>query len=326
MAGAYSTFARDGIAIKPSVLRRIENNKGVVLKSFNETKTRVFPPEPVAELIDVLQDVVKYGTGTQAKLADRPVAGKTGTADEGKDIWFIGFTPDLVTAVWGGNDDNLPIPGHNVTGGVVMAKIWQTYNKAYYDTFHTPPGSFTTYDKKLAQLKYNSVSEKQEKENVAANPNNPVKEGNAEFLQPKVERIDETKEVPVVETIPTNEPKPTERLPGTRLVPEQSSAQINKPVVEPTVELVTPLPAPAEVRTKTKSLMPTSAPQIVRSSPSTSQTTLSAQTPSLSPPTLPTITPLQAPSQGMMSAPNPSNPNPHRLIPYQQKSIYRPAQ
>ena len=86
MAGAYSTFARDGIAIKPSVLRRIENNKGVVLKLFNEPKTRVFPPEPVAELLEVLQDLVKCGTGTQAKLVDRPVAGKTGTADEGKDI------------------------------------------------------------------------------------------------------------------------------------------------------------------------------------------------------------------------------------------------
>ena len=149
MAGAYSTFARNGVVIKPSVIRRIESNKGQVLEISNEPKTRVFPPEPVAELIDVLQDVVKYGTGTQAKLADRPVAGKTGTADEGKDIWFIGFTPDLVTAVWGGNDENLPISGHNVTGGVVMAKIWQQYAQAYYKTFPTPPGSFVTYDKNL---------------------------------------------------------------------------------------------------------------------------------------------------------------------------------
>lgn len=322
MAGAYSTFARDGIVIKPSVLRRIENNKGSVLEIFNEPKTRVFPPEPVAELIDVLQDVVRYGTGTQAKLADRPVAGKTGTADEGKDIWFIGFTPDLVTAVWGGNDDNLPIPGHNVTGGVVMAKIWQAYNKAYYQAFHTPPGSFTTYDKKLAQQKYNSVSQNQEKENVLSQPNQ-IKEGNADFLQPKVEKIDEPKEVPVVETIPANETKPIERLPGTRLVPEQSSAQINKPVIEPTVEPVTPLPAPAEVHTKSKILTPPLAPQIVHSS----QSTLSAQSPSLASPPQPSITPLQGPSQGVLATPtNTTDPIAHRLIPYKQRSIYRPAQ
>jgi penicillin-binding protein 1A len=142
MAAAYSTFARGGTAVTPQVLRRIEDNKGQIKEVFESRSDKVFPDEPVAELVDVLQDVVKYGTGTQAKLADRPVAGKTGTADAGKDIWFVGFTPDLVTAVWAGNDDNLPIPGTNVTGGVVMAKIWRAYNEAYYKQYPTPPGSF----------------------------------------------------------------------------------------------------------------------------------------------------------------------------------------
>ena len=63
MATAYSTFARDGVSIKPTVIRRIENNNGQVLDAFTEQKTTVFPPEPVAELVDVLQDVVKYGSG-----------------------------------------------------------------------------------------------------------------------------------------------------------------------------------------------------------------------------------------------------------------------
>lgn len=142
MAGAYATFARAGVAIKPQIIRRIENNKGQVIEVFEPRVDKVFEPEPVAQLVDVLQDVVKFGTGTQARLADRPVAGKTGTADESKDIWFIGFTPDLVTAVWGGNDENLPIPGTYVTGGTVMAKIWRQYNQAYYEKHPTPPGSF----------------------------------------------------------------------------------------------------------------------------------------------------------------------------------------
>jgi penicillin-binding protein 1A len=142
MAGAYATFARAGVAIKPQVIRRIENNKGQVIEVFESRVDKVFEPEPVAELVDVLQDVVKFGTGTQARLPDRPVAGKTGTADESKDIWFIGFTPDLVTAVWGGNDENLPIPGTYVTGGTVMARIWRQYNQAYYEKHPTPPGSF----------------------------------------------------------------------------------------------------------------------------------------------------------------------------------------
>jgi penicillin-binding protein 1A len=142
MAGAYSTFARAGVAIRPQTLRRIENNKGQVIYVEEQKVDKVFNVEPVAELLDVMQDVVKYGTGVGAKLADRPVAGKTGTADAGKDIWFIGFTPDLVTATWGGNDENLPIPGTHVTGGDVMAKIWRHYMEAYYKAYPTPPGSF----------------------------------------------------------------------------------------------------------------------------------------------------------------------------------------
>jgi penicillin-binding protein 1A len=142
MASAYSTFARSGVAIKPRVLRRIENNRGQIIEIFEPAVTTAFPADPTARLVDVLQDVVKHGTGTQARLKDRPVAGKTGTADAGKDIWFIGFTPDLVAAVWGGNDDNLAIPGHNVTGGVIMAKIWHDFMQAYYTKHPTPPGSF----------------------------------------------------------------------------------------------------------------------------------------------------------------------------------------
>lgn len=142
MAGAYATFARAGVFIKPQVLRKIENNRGAVIEIFEPKVDRAFPVEPVARLVDVMQDVVKYGTGAGAKLEERPVAGKTGTADEGRDIWFIGFTPDLVTACWGGNDEHLAIPGQNVTGGVIMAKIWKEFNKAYYATHPTPPGMF----------------------------------------------------------------------------------------------------------------------------------------------------------------------------------------
>jgi len=142
MAGAYSTFARFGIAIKPQVIRKIENNRGQVIEVFDPRADRAFQVEPVARLVECMQDCVRWGTGTQAKLADRPVAGKTGTADEGKDIWFIGFTPDMVTAVWGGNDENKAIEGKNVTGGVIMAKIWHDYNEAFYKARPTAPGSF----------------------------------------------------------------------------------------------------------------------------------------------------------------------------------------
>lgn len=142
LAGAYSTFARGGVMISPQVIRKIENTRGGVVQNFDSKYDKAFDTEPIAELVSVMQDVVNRGTGTQAKLADRPVAGKTGTADAGKDIWFCGFTPDLVAVTWGGNDDNLAIPGHNITGGVVMAKIWKNFMSAYYEKHPTPAGQF----------------------------------------------------------------------------------------------------------------------------------------------------------------------------------------
>jgi 1A family penicillin-binding protein len=166
MAGAYSTFARAGVAIKPQVIRKIENNKGEEVWISDDKAEKVFNVEPVAELLDCMQDVVKYGTGTGAKLADRPVAGKTGTADAGKDIWFIGATPDLVTACWGGNDENLAIPGTNVTGGVVMAKIWRNYMEAYYQAFPTPPGSFIAPDQPKGNLAQSRGSDQPESKNA----------------------------------------------------------------------------------------------------------------------------------------------------------------
>jgi penicillin-binding protein 1A len=142
LAGAYSTFARGGVAIHPQVIRKIENTRGQVIESFDSRYDKAFDSEAVAQLVSIMQDVVRIGTATQAKLADRPVAGKTGTTDANKDIWFAGYTPDTVTVVWGGNDDNLPIPGHNVTGGTVMAKIWHMFMEAYYKEHPTPAGSF----------------------------------------------------------------------------------------------------------------------------------------------------------------------------------------
>jgi len=142
MAGAYGTLARGGVYIKPAVLRRIEDKHGNALQAFYFYPERVFQERPVAQLVDVLQEVVSQGTGTQAKLGNRPVAGKTGTSDQAKDLWFVGFTPDLVTAVWGGNSENKPIPGSHVTGGTVMARIWANYNRAYYARHDVPASWF----------------------------------------------------------------------------------------------------------------------------------------------------------------------------------------
>lgn len=142
LAGAYGTFARGGVAITPRALRRVETMNGDVLETFESDSHRVFPEEEVSWLVSILQDVVTSGTGTQARLGDRPCAGKTGTADKATDLWFVGFTPDMVTAVWGGNDKNLPIANKHVTGGTVMARLWRQYNRQYYSHVPTQAGTF----------------------------------------------------------------------------------------------------------------------------------------------------------------------------------------
>lgn len=131
MANAYATLARGGKYMDAYLIRRVEDNKGNIVERFAPRSQQVFPGEPVAQLVDALQDVVEHGTGMQARLSDRPVAGKTGTADEARDLWFVGFTADTVTAVWGGNDEDKPVPGH-ASGGSVMASVFQQYMRNYY--------------------------------------------------------------------------------------------------------------------------------------------------------------------------------------------------
>ncbi len=137
LANAYATLARKGTFMPYQIIRQIDDNQGHKLQEITPQGKSVFPSEPVLQLVDILQDVVNKGTGTLARLPKIAVAGKTGTADKARDIWFVGFTPDTVTAVWGGNDDYSEVRG-NVTGGTVMAKIWHDYMTDFYKT-HEPP-------------------------------------------------------------------------------------------------------------------------------------------------------------------------------------------
>lgn len=138
MASAYATIARSGLSVEPSFVRRVEDWHGRVIERFKPRMDRMLPEEPCRQIVDAMQDVVTRGTGKKARLNGIPVAGKTGTADRARDIWFIGFTPEVVTAVWGGNDDNRPVAGSHVTGGSIMAAIWNDYMISYHRT-HQPP-------------------------------------------------------------------------------------------------------------------------------------------------------------------------------------------
>ena len=130
MASAYGTFANKGVHVKPTAIVKILDRDGNVLEDTStlekeETKTRVMSEREAYEMTTMLEGVIDHGTGTAAAIG-RPAAGKTGTTDDNKDAWFVGYTPDIVTAVWIGDDTGSHSLGE-IYGGTIPAEIWKDY-------------------------------------------------------------------------------------------------------------------------------------------------------------------------------------------------------
>lgn len=131
MAAGYTTFANNGIHVEPAFVTRIEDAAGNVLFEHLPTYSRVFSEDVAREVTAALTEAVRRGTGQQAKIG-RPVAGKTGTTEGNHDAWFVGYTPELVAAVWVGfPEGNVPMVAPNteytITGGTWPARIWSRF-------------------------------------------------------------------------------------------------------------------------------------------------------------------------------------------------------
>lgn len=130
MASAYSTLANNGTAIEPTTIRSIRLANGEVFKPEQEKTERVLAPGNAYLVTKVLQDVIRRGTGRAAYIG-RPAAGKTGTTNDYADAWFVGYTPDLVAAVWVGYPEGripmLSVHGTQVLGGTYPAAIWRAF-------------------------------------------------------------------------------------------------------------------------------------------------------------------------------------------------------
>ena len=142
VAGAYSTLARGGVRIEPILIRRIEDINGRVLEVNEPIPHDALPQRHVGQLVEIMKDVVNYGTGAYAKIHGREIAGKTGPADGSRDIWFTGFTPDTVTTVWAGNEKNEEVSSRYATGGSTPAWIWREYMTKYYQHNPQPANAF----------------------------------------------------------------------------------------------------------------------------------------------------------------------------------------
>jgi penicillin-binding protein 1A len=140
LTSAYMVFVNQGIFVYPEVIRQVKDRRGRVLWVKRPQKHWVMSKAGAAIMCDMLKAVVKQGTAKNAQVLGFPVAGKTGTTDNCKDAWFIGFSADICIGVWVGTDTNKTI-GPKETGGRTALPIWidimkavcQKYGKKSFD-------------------------------------------------------------------------------------------------------------------------------------------------------------------------------------------------
>lgn len=126
LTGSYIPFARDGLAPEPYAIERIETRDGAVLFEHTpQEPARVLEPQVAHDITHMLYQVMHTGTGGGASLGLRNAAGKTGTTNDWRDAWFVGYTGQLVAGVWVGNDDYNPMD--KITGGTIPAAIWRDF-------------------------------------------------------------------------------------------------------------------------------------------------------------------------------------------------------
>lgn len=138
MATAYATLANHGMEVKPTAIVKVEDRKGNILEENLPSRVSVLNESTAYTITTMLQNVITSGTGRAANIG-RPAAGKTGTTDDYKDAWFVGYTPDLVAAVWMGHDQPKSMPG--ISGGSIPARLWADFMRKAL--LGVPPKDFT---------------------------------------------------------------------------------------------------------------------------------------------------------------------------------------
>lgn len=128
---AYSPFVNLGDRVEPYLIERILDRKGRLVEEHQVVRESVISPQTAYLMNHLLQGVVEEGTGQKAKELGRPAAGKTGTTNEMKDAWFIGFTPSTLAGVWVGYDDHTLSLGKGETGGRAACPIWLHFMKEW---------------------------------------------------------------------------------------------------------------------------------------------------------------------------------------------------
>ncbi|MBI3289745.1 MAG: hypothetical protein HYZ74_09540 [Elusimicrobia bacterium] len=124
MTAAFGTFANGGISVTPYTVERAEDASGKPLEAHLPSDKEAMTPQLAYLITNLMKGVVSNGTASFARRLNRPLAGKTGTSNDNRDLWFIGFTPDLVAAAWMGYDDFSSLGRKDWTGGSTVVPWW----------------------------------------------------------------------------------------------------------------------------------------------------------------------------------------------------------
>lgn len=146
MAGAFTAISNGGKYANPYVITKIESNTGEIIYQVDPVEKEVTSPQNAYILTDMLKDVVRRGTGRNASFPGQEVAGKTGTTNDKKDVWFVGYTPYYTCSVWIGNDKNQKL----AFGSTQSAYLWKQIMKSVHQDldrkeFEKPEGIYTKY-------------------------------------------------------------------------------------------------------------------------------------------------------------------------------------
>ncbi|MEK7565185.1 MAG: transglycosylase domain-containing protein [Patescibacteria group bacterium] len=145
MASAYGAFATEGVRHPSASILRIEDSRGNILEEYKDEPVQVLDTEVSRMITNILSDNVArtptFGVRSPLFFSDRPIAAKTGTTNEFRDGWTMGYTPSLVAGVWVGNNDNTSIKQE--PGSYVAAPIWHDFMAKAFDKLNLAPESFT---------------------------------------------------------------------------------------------------------------------------------------------------------------------------------------
>ncbi len=242
LATAYTSFANGGIYLKPYAITKILNNDGKVIKEFRPGNGKpVISPQTAYIMTMLMKDVIDNGTGWRGRLPNQPAAGKTGTTSDYTNAWFVGYTPQLLTTVWIGNDrQEEPMRyKEGIIGSGKAVELWGAYMKRItanlpVQDFTEPPGIvWANIDPETGLAVPAWISKSSYKE-VFAETNIP-ESGVYKIWRwfsswPKRKGKKEEPPIPENQTVPDevnpeNGVPPDEAIPENRIIPDQATPE-----------------------------------------------------------------------------------------------------